>query len=90
MTEHRINAEHAALLDRMGQALGLDLEEEAIAGRMPFDEIADSVLRCKTCGTPQACKRWLDRIEGSAEVASATPNYCRNKELLSELLEMQR
>ena len=31
---------HAALFDQMGQAVGLDLQEEAISGRLNFDEIA--------------------------------------------------
>lgn len=47
---------HAALFDDMGQALGLDLQEEAIAGRLNFDEIGEAVLRCTRCAHPENAK----------------------------------
>jgi hypothetical protein len=33
----------------MSQALGLDLQEQAIAGHLAFDEISEAVLRCRLC-----------------------------------------
>lgn len=69
---------HAALLDRMADALGIDLEEAVIAGKVPFAEIAESVLRCTQCANPGHCETWL---ETRREEPVGTPQYCRNKEL---------
>ncbi|MEP2716821.1 DUF6455 family protein [Pseudophaeobacter sp.] len=73
---------HAALFDGMSQALGLDLEEEAIAGRLQFDEISEAVLRCSRCAHPGPCATQLS--SGATDLAMA-PDYCRNSDLLGFL-----
>ena len=75
---------HAALLDRMANAIGVDLQEAAVAGQVSIDEISDAVLDCTNCPDPAACRNWLDARSGEA---TATPGYCRNADLLSDLRE---
>lgn len=72
---------HAALVDRMATALGIDLEEEAMRGRLEFDEIADAVLRCTGCASPDHCQTVLAK----GDSRSAPPGYCRNRDLMSRL-----
>ncbi len=77
---------HAALFDSMGQALGLDLQEDAIAGRLQFEEISEAVLRCSRCAHPQTCQSWLvDAVDAGS--MPETPDYCRNRDLLGYLRE---
>ena len=77
---------HAALFDQMGQAVGLDLQEEAISGRLTFDEIAEAVLRCSRCAHPDTCQDWLGSTDRDA-VGGIAPDYCRNRDLLEYLRE---
>lgn len=72
---------HAALFDRMATALGIDLEEEAMRGRLAFDEIADAVLRCTGCSDPGHCHGAL----ATGEARTEAPGYCRNRALMSRL-----
>ena len=72
---------HADLFTRMGDAVGVDLQEEAIKGTLRFDEIAESVLRCTRCGQVEACQKWLSESHDTAQA----PDYCRNRDLLDFL-----
>ena len=74
---------HAALVDRMGSTLGLDLEEMALRGEVTTDEIADAVLSCSACSSPGACETWLDAHAGTG--SDRTPGYCRNADLFERL-----
>lgn len=74
---------HADLFTRMGDAVGVDLQEEAIKGNLQFDEIAESVLRCTRCGQVEACQKWL--AEPHDTPAAQSPDYCRNRDLLDFL-----
>ena len=80
--------QHAELFDRMGQAVGLDLQEEAIAGNLRFDEIPDALLRCTRCAGTEACKKWLNELEGK-DVVKTAPDYCRNLDLF-DFLKQER
>lgn len=73
---------HAALVDRMAQALDLDLEELALRGDVSISAIEDAVLSCTGCSKPEACQQWLDT---KAEAAHATPGYCRNSGMFAAL-----
>lgn len=42
---------HAALFDDMGDAAGLDLQQQAVDGRLALDEISEAVLRA-SCNVP--------------------------------------
>ncbi len=66
---------HAALVDRMAEVRGLDLEELMLRGKLSFSELEDSVLRCTNCANPDGCAHWL--ASQTAPVAE-TPLYCRN------------
>ncbi|MDX2482424.1 MAG: DUF6455 family protein [Pseudodonghicola sp.] len=70
---------HAALVDRMASALGIDLEDAALAGRLAFDEISDAVLRCTGCSDPAQCASWTVRP------VETTPGYCSNRDLMMRL-----
>ncbi|MDK3072312.1 DUF6455 family protein [Sedimentitalea sp. JM2-8] len=72
---------HAALLDRMADAVGLDLQDLAISGRMSMDNLASAVLRCANCAHPDRCSEWL-----RADTRSL-PEFCLNKLELQELAE---
>ncbi|MFY0309781.1 DUF6455 family protein [Leisingera sp. D0M16] len=86
MTTQADLKKHAELFDRMASTVGLDLEEEAVAGTLRFDEIAEAVLRCTRCGGVGACRKWLaDGLRPGAEA----PDFCRNRDLLGYLNEQQ-
>ncbi|SFE52068.1 DUF6455 family protein [Roseivivax sediminis] len=74
---------HASLVDRMSDAMGVDLQEAALRGDVSVPEIDDAVLTCTACSQPFACESWLARRVGS--VADAPPAYCRNTELFARL-----
>lgn len=84
MREHATLKTHAALLDGMSSAMGLDLQEEAIAGRLQFDEISEAVLRCTRCAYPSQCAINLARSSVKKDQA---PDFCRNRDLLAYLKE---
>lgn len=73
---------HAALVDRMATARGVDLEESMLRGKLSIPELDDAVLRCTGCTQPCACETWLD---DQTEVAAASPGYCRNADLFTLL-----
>ncbi|MCR9126609.1 MAG: DUF6455 family protein [Rhodobacteraceae bacterium] len=81
MYEIKTLKDHAALVDRMATTVGVDLEEAAFRGTMDFDEIADAVLRCTGCSKPDDCGQWM----AQTPQADATPDYCRNAEMLARL-----
>ncbi|MBE1284229.1 MAG: hypothetical protein GJ676_13035 [Rhodobacteraceae bacterium] len=78
MSDHAQLKHHADLLDRMAETQGIDLQEEAISGRLRFDRIADAVLRCAKCAHPDHCQLWLKAHKDGAD---RTPDYCRNQDL---------
>ena len=76
---------HAALVDRMSGAVGVDMEEMILRGRLQIDTLGDAVLACTGCSNPQACGKWLARNDASGEIAASTPEYCRNGGLFDVL-----
>ncbi len=76
---------HAALVDRMAAALGIDLEEAALAGRLRIDEIADAVLRCTGCAGDGRCAGG----PGASVGAVVVPAYCENREMFARLAAAQ-
>lgn len=70
---------HADLLGRMAASRGVDLCEQAVAGELSMDEMAEAVLRCTGCGQPDQCNDWL------ADATGTLPDYCRNRALLHRL-----
>lgn len=78
---------HAALVDRMADALGLDLEEAMMRGDLPPEDLPEMVLRCASCSNPEACENWLARnaAQDGADRPRTTPYYCRNGEVFDDL-----
>lgn len=90
---------HARLFDHMGKAVGLDLQEEAIQGRLQFEEIAEAVLRCSRCSEAGACQHWLEQCDAAQSRSSTSgqdvqnstpPDYCRNADLFSYLQQVSQ
>lgn len=75
---------HAALFADMGSAVGLDLQQQAIEGTLPKEEISEAVLRCAKCAHPGKCSGLLARPEYQTTMP---PDYCRNRDLLDYLQE---
>ena len=73
---------HAALVDHMATAQGVDLEEQIMRGRMTVTELEDAVLRCTACTNPDDCQHWL---ANPTNEGAAAPDYCRNAEMFSDL-----
>jgi hypothetical protein len=82
MTDDEKLRHHVDLFDRTATRMGLDLEELAITGKLPFEEIAGAVLRCTNCAHPEDCALRLD-TPSTAPVAA--PEYCQNGELFKTL-----
>lgn len=80
MEDRETLRKHAELFDGMAEALGIDVENAVMIGRMAFDDIAESVLRCVQCAHPGKCAALL-----AQERLEAAPGYCRNRSLLEDL-----
>ncbi|WP_323767384.1 DUF6455 family protein [Antarctobacter sp.] len=69
---------HAALVDNMAQARGVDLEEQMLRGKLTISELEDAVLRCTACTSADTCEHWL---KTQTDPAPDVPEYCRNAAL---------
>lgn len=87
MTMSTTYRRHAELVDRMGDALGLDLEEKTFEGQLSLDTLSDVVLRCTGCADPDGCEHWLAAQDGIAEHA---PSMCRNGDIFELLKQGKR
>ena len=74
--------EHAQLVEKMAETLGVDLTEEMMAGNWTPEDMQATVSRCLGCTDPAHCKGWLDENTAGAD---ETPGYCRNKDLLEAM-----
>ncbi|WP_101067777.1 DUF6455 family protein [Roseovarius salinarum] len=82
MTENATLKRHAALVDNMAAAVGVDLEQKTMEGHLDPDGIAEAVLRCTGCPDPKACESWLAE---NAAGAGRPPHWCRNARMLDRL-----
>lgn len=84
---------HAALVDRMASAMGVDLQEAVMRGDLAPDALPDMVLRCSGCANPDGCEALLDKASvqdmssiAVAEEPTPTPPYfCRNAWVFDDL-----
>ncbi|MCV6585087.1 MAG: DUF6455 family protein [Marinibacterium sp.] len=81
MQNQDVMKRHAALVDRMANTLGIDLEESAMRGDLDIEEIGDAVLRCTGCTNPDHCGQWLNENP----TADNAVGYCRNTALFERL-----
>jgi len=81
MTQNRLKR-HAALVDDMAHARGIDLEEAAMRADLTPSDLSDMVLRCTTCTHVGECEQWLGSQVGAV---SETPHYCKNADVFQQL-----
>lgn len=82
MISHSTIKRHATLMDRMADAVGVDLEESILRGALTPAELSDAVLRCTACSNPDHCDGWLG---DHAPADSPALSYCRNRALFESL-----
>lgn len=87
MPSHTTLRRHAALVDRMAGAIGVDLEEAVMRGQLAPDALPDMVLRCTGCANPDGCDAFLDKAAAAPkpEAAPTTPYFCRNAWVFDDL-----
>lgn len=71
---------HAALMTRMADTVGQDLETKMQMGTLAPQEFRLMVVNCLGCRDAGACEAWLDAQNG---LADAAPSFCRNKTALT-------
>jgi hypothetical protein len=77
---------HAALMNRMGQALGVNLTEMMIRGQLSGEDWREAVVRCSGCTAPDNCLHWLtERSDAGLHRSPAAPEYCTNREMIVRL-----
>ena len=70
-------SEHAELVQRMSETLGVDLSEEMQRGNITPETLRETVLRCASCIEVGECQNFLaDNHDTGADKA---PVFCRNK-----------
>lgn len=85
---------HAALVNRMAQAVGVNLTELIIRGRFSGEEWREAVVRCTSCSDPDACLVWLaEHAERPSTMPTGpeevVPPYCANGSMMARLRRME-
>lgn len=73
---------HAALVDDMARARGIDLQDASMRAGLTPDDLSDMVHRCAGCTEAVNCRKWLASQIGTV---SETPHYCRNADAFTAL-----
>lgn len=81
MQGDKTRAHHAALMNRMADTLGADLDLAELRGVLPAERRDAMLSACTGCADPTGCARWL----GQQERAEVAPDYCRNGDILRAL-----
>ncbi|WP_299689532.1 DUF6455 family protein [uncultured Tateyamaria sp.] len=81
---HRLKR-HAALVDDMAEARGIDLQDASLRAGLTPDDLADMVHRCAGCTQPDSCESWLASQVGAV---SETPEFCRNAKVFDTLARL--
>jgi len=74
---------HIQLVNGMAQALGADLTGAASNSEVSQKQYAGMVTRCRGCSKPDACEARLR----STDTFTEAPDYCRNADVLSKLVD---
>ncbi|WP_319825647.1 DUF6455 family protein [Thalassovita sp.] len=86
MHGHDEKTRHTELVDRMAQALGVDLQALAAEGQLDRDELDRVVVRCTACSDPDDCETWLDHQPDGLDTP---PYYCCNQALFERLMAVR-
>ena len=81
---------HAALMNRMADTLGVDLEEALRRGKLSSEHWRDALVSCASCDDPEGCVHWLGAHHApedrrAAVVASEAPEFCNNRLMMNRL-----
>lgn len=83
---------HAALMNRMAETLGVDLEEALRLGKISSADWRDALVECVGCVDPACCAQWLgehaapeDRLAKPPQ--DCPPEFCNNRMLMERLRE---
>lgn len=70
--------EHGKLVEKMADAVGVDLEELEQRGTLSAEARDDLVKRCVGCADTCECQQYLAQtVPGTADAA---PDYCLNRD----------
>ena len=72
---------HAKLVTRMADKVGLDLTEEMQRGNVDSEDLRVMVHKCQGCTDPEHCVSLLESGDSSA----FPPEYCRNADTFARL-----
>ncbi|MEL6518655.1 MAG: DUF6455 family protein [Pseudomonadota bacterium] len=71
---------HAALMTRMSDTVGQDLDVQMQMGTLTPQDFRSMVFNCLGCREAGTCEKWLDDQNGRADAA---PGFCRNKSVFN-------
>lgn len=90
MFGNRVLNRHAALMNRMAETLGVDLDEALRRGALRSEDWRDALVSCASCDDPASCVHWLgehgapeDRCCGAPE--DEAPDFCNNRLMMVQL-----
>ncbi|RMD91298.1 MAG: hypothetical protein D6811_09255 [Alphaproteobacteria bacterium] len=66
----------------MAEAVGADVVQAAVEGRVPETAIRTMVVTCSRCQSVGSCLEWLEEHAAGAQEA---PDYCLNKGLFERV-----
>ncbi|MCR8549626.1 DUF6455 family protein [Salipiger sp. P9] len=78
-------ARHFWMTRSVARAMGLNLSEEMLSGRLEPDDYADMVTCCRGCALVEACEKWLGT---QTAVSAAPPPGCCNGMMLAQLKKL--
>jgi hypothetical protein len=85
MPSHPTLRRHAALVDRMAGAMGVDLEAAVMRGQLAPDDLPYMVLRCTGCANPDGCEAFLQKAAAAPKPGPTPPYFCRNAWVFDDL-----
>ena len=78
-------SDHANLVTRMANILGIDLSKAMTRNPQIAQDWRATVVNCTRCSAPETCATWLAAQEAQAGQAPRPPSFCRNSAYLERL-----
>ncbi len=88
MTDPKTLNMHAALVNRMGDVLGVDFTQAKAHGHVSDKAWSETVTRCTQCSQPGKCQEFLAAQEAPEDRearADQAPDYCNNRHMMGRL-----